>query len=56
MKFGLENSLISFEILENLKNKILENKFFIDEKKEITRSYFLPKTINNLWFLKSKVS
>ncbi|NLK66419.1 MAG: R.Pab1 family restriction endonuclease [Campylobacteraceae bacterium] len=56
LEFGLENSLISFEILENLKNEILENEFFIDEKEEITRSHFVPETINNIEFLKSKVS
>ncbi|MSN97036.1 R.Pab1 family restriction endonuclease [Campylobacter sp. FMV-PI01] len=56
LKFGLENSLISFEILENLKNEIGDNKIFIDEKESITRSHFVPETINNIEFLKSKVS
>ncbi|ASM38104.1 MAG: R.Pab1 family restriction endonuclease [Campylobacter sputorum] len=56
LKFGLENSLISFEILKNLKQEIEYNEIFIDEKEEITRSHFIPKTINNIEFLKSKVS
>lgn len=56
LKFGLENSLISTEILKNLRNEIAKNENLIEKKEKITRSNFIKENINGVEFLKSSVS
>ncbi|MBR1376035.1 MAG: R.Pab1 family restriction endonuclease [Cardiobacteriaceae bacterium] len=56
LQFGLQENIIKYDELKELRNTINRYSIFIDEKEKINREHFISENINNIEFLKSRVS
>ena len=56
LHFGLQENIIKYDELKELHNTINHYSIFVDEKEKINREHFISENINNIEFLKSRVS
>lgn len=56
LQFGLQENIINYDELKELRNTINNYSIFVDEKEKINREPFISENINNIEFLKSRVS
>lgn len=56
LHFGLQENIIKYDELKELRNTINHYGIFVDEKEKINREHFISENINNIEFLKSRVS